>query len=117
MFCPNCGCKLPQDARFCPQCGRPACAPSVISDAGAQQAEDTAAQQAGAQAAPADAPPPCTPAEPPSPGPDAGLGRAQEQRRAAASDRGCLIAALVALALLLTTVFALQRILDRKSVV
>lgn len=110
MFCPNCGCKLPQDARFCPQCGRPARAPSVISDAGAQQAEDTAAQQAGAQAAPADAPPPCTPAEPPSPGPDAGLGRAQEQRRAAASDRGCLIAALVALALLLMTVFALQRI-------
>lgn len=34
MFCSNCGASLPEEAMFCPQCGRPAGQPAPGTDAG-----------------------------------------------------------------------------------
>ena len=51
MFCPNCGRQLPDDAKFCSECGTPLTAIEPAAEAGDAGADQTAIEPA-AQAAP-----------------------------------------------------------------
>ena len=51
MNCKNCGAAMPEDTRFCPECGEPV---GVQLDANAQPAAGMSAQYAAQPAAPAD---------------------------------------------------------------